>query len=173
MAPFPPIERWRIPQAACAQTREAVLPAGRGGTESGVLWLGTRAATSVVRTVAMPVGAGVVEAPWKWSVSAELYGAVAAYAKPRGLTLLGVVHTHVDAGVPRLSRTDRTQGLKVQDALAVIVCSGGEERDLAHWGWFVYDGGDYRDIGEDERAERIEMTDAPADFIQITAGKSS
>src|SRR5712691_10627707 len=104
MAPFPPIERWLVPEAACEQTREAVLPAGRRGTESGVFWLGTRAATSIVRTVAMPIGVGVVEEPWRWSVSAQLYGAVAAYAKPRSLTLLAVVHTHLSARVPHLSR---------------------------------------------------------------------
>lgn len=173
MAPFPPIERWLVPEAACEQTREAVLPAGRRGTESGVFWLGTRAATSIVRTVAMPIGVGVIEEPWRWSVSAELYGAVAAYAKPRGLTLLAVVHTHLSARVPHLSRTDRMQGLKVQDALAVIIGSAGEERDPARWGWFVYDRGDYRDIGLDERAERIVTTDAATDFIQIAAREAS
>jgi proteasome lid subunit RPN8/RPN11 len=173
LAPFPPIERWLVPETACEQTREAVLPAGRRGTESGVFWLGERAATSIVRNVAMPVGAGVVEEPWKWSVSAELYAAVAGYAKPRGLTLLGVVHTHLGPGVPRLSRTDRMQGLKVQDALAVIVGSAGEERDPDRWGWFVYDDGDYRDLAAHERAKRVQMTDESAEFIEISVGASS
>lgn len=172
MAPFPPIERWTVPSAACEQTRTAVLPAGRRGVESGVFWLGTRAATSVVRAVAMPVGYGVVEEPGKWSVSAELYAAVAGYAKPRGLTLLGVVHTHLSPRVPRLSSTDRMQGLKVQDALAVIVGSAGKEGDPDRWGWFVYDGVDYRDLIGNERVERVEMTGGSAEFIEISVGAS-
>jgi proteasome lid subunit RPN8/RPN11 len=173
MAPFPPIERWLIPQAVCEQTRKAVLPAGRRGTESGVFWLGTRATTSVVHVVAMPIGQGVVELSWQWRVSPELYAAVATYAKPRGLSLLAVVHTHLSGRAPRLSRTDRMKGLKVQDALAVIVGSGGEERDPARWGWFVYDSGDYRDLSPDERAARLEMTDAEAEFVELGLEASS
>src|ERR1022692_4091598 len=102
MAPYPPIERWRIPEAACELTRESVQLAGRRRVESGVFWLGTRVATSIVRVVAKPVGGGVVEEPWQWSVSPELYAAVAAYAKPRGLTLLAVLHTHLSSRSPRM-----------------------------------------------------------------------
>jgi hypothetical protein len=173
MVPYPPIERWLVPEAVCELTRNSVLPAGRRGTESGVFWLGTRATTSIVCVAAMPVGVGVVEEAWQWSVSAELYAAVAAYAKPRGLTLLGVVHTHLSTRVPHLSRTDRMQGLKVQDALAIVIGSGGEEPDPARWGWFVYDTADYRRLAAGERAGRIAMTHEPAEFVEITAGAPS
>lgn len=173
MVPYPPIERWLVPEAACELTRESVQPAGRRGTEFGVFWLGTRAETSIVRTVVMPVGTGVTEEAWLWSVSAELYAAIAAYAKPRRLTLLGVVHTHLSPWVPRLSRTDRMRGLKVQDALAVVVGSAGQERDPARWGWFVYDLRGYRGLAASERAERIEMTRGPAEFVEIKAGATS
>jgi hypothetical protein len=173
VTPFPPIARWRIPTVACKQTREAVLPAGHRGTESGAFWLGTRAATSTVTTVVKPVGAGIVEDPWQWAVSPEHYAAISSYAKPRGLSLLAVVHTHLSTQPPRMSRTDRTQGVKVQDALAVIVGSAGEQRDPLRWGWFVYDEGDYRDILGPELAERITLVEKSCDFIEITAKASS
>src|SRR5438045_1710816 len=141
MTPYPPIERWLIPTAACEQTRNAVLPAGRRGNESGLFWLGERAATSAVTAVVKPVGAGVTELPWRWSVTPEVYAAVSAWAKPRALTLLAAVHTHLSPNTPSMSRTDRTQGLKVPDALALIVRAGGEEPDARRWGWFVYTNG--------------------------------
>jgi len=173
MVLYPPVSRWLIPEAACELTRESVQPAGRRGTESGVFWLGTRATTSIVRVVAKPAGIGVVEEPWRWSVSAELYAAIAAYARPRCLTLLGVVHTHLSPRVPRLSPTDRTRGLKINDALAVIIGSAGGELDPAHWGWFVYGPRGYRRLAAGERAERITMTTEPAEFVDIKAGRPS
>lgn len=170
---YPPISRWLIPEAACELTRKSVQPAGRRGTESGVFWLGTRATTSTVRVVAKPVGIGVVEEPWRWSVSVELFAAVAAYARPRDLTLLGVVHTHLSARVPRLSPTDRTRGLRVDDALAVIIGSAGEEVDPARWGWFVFGPSGYLRIAAGERAERITLTTELAESVDIEAGRPS
>ena len=169
MTPFPPIERWRLPRAACERTRQAVLPAGHRGNESGVFWVGRRHMTSMISAVVFPTGPGVVEAPGRWSVTPEVYAAVASWAKPRGLSLLAVVHTHVERVPPRLSRTDRTQGLKVPGALAVIIGRGGHERDVDAWGWFVYGDGDYRALGSAERAERLELVDGTIDFVTITA----
>jgi proteasome lid subunit RPN8/RPN11 len=168
MTPFPPIKRWRLPRAACERTRQAVLPAGRRGNESGVFWAGRRQPTSTISAVIFPAGPGVVQAPGRWSVTAEVYAAVASWAKPRGLSLLAVVHTHLGVLPPRLSRTDRMQGLKVPDALAVIIGRGGDEPDADAWGWFVYDGGGYRALGGAERAERLEVVDDTIDFVTIT-----
>jgi hypothetical protein len=63
MTPFPSIERWRLPRMACERTRQAVLPAGRRGNESGVFWVGRRQATTTISAVIFPTGPGVVEAP--------------------------------------------------------------------------------------------------------------
>lgn len=169
MTPFPPIKRWRLPRAACDRTQESVLPAGRRGNESGVFWAGRREATSTISAVIVPAGPGVVQAPARWSVKPEVYAAVASWAKPRGLSLLAVVHTHPGTLPPRLSRTDRTQGLKVPDALAVIIGHGGAEPDANAWGWFVYDGGGYRELGDAERAERLELVDDTIDLVTVTA----
>src|SRR5437016_5941324 len=125
MTPFPSIERWLVPTRACELTRDAVTPAGRAGCESGVFWLGSRAAVSEVKTVVFPVGDGVEETPFYWSVAPEVYAAVTKLAKPQGLTLLAVVHTHRSSRPPEMSRTDRRDGLKTPDALAVIVPGGG------------------------------------------------
>jgi len=169
MTPFPPIERWRLPRAACERTRQAVLPAGHRGNESGVFWVGRRQTTTTISAVIFPTGPGVVEAPRRWSVTPEVYAAVASWAKPRGLSLLAVVHTHLERLPPHLSRTDRTQGLKVPDVLAVIIGCGGDEPDVDAWGWFVYDDGDYRPLDAAERAERLDLVDGTIDFVTITA----
>jgi hypothetical protein len=169
MTPFPPIERWRLPRAACERTRTAVQPAGRRGNESGVFWVGHRHMTSTISAVIFPTGPGVVEAPGRWSVTPEVYAAVASWAKPRRLSLLAVVHTHVERVPPCLSRIDRTQGLKVPGALAVIIGRGGDEPDVDAWGWFVYNGGDYRALDGAERAERLELVGGTIDFVTITA----
>jgi hypothetical protein len=169
MTPFPPIERWRLPRAACERTRETLLPAGRCGNESGVFWVGRRQTTSTISAVIFPTGPGVVEAPGRWSVAPEVYAAVASWANPRGLSLLAVVHIHLERLPPGLSRTDRTQGLKVPDALAVTLGCGGDEPDLDAWGWFVYDDGDYRALDAAERAERMDLVDGTIDFVTITA----
>lgn len=173
MTPYPPIERWLIPTAACEQTRNAVLPAGRRGNESGVFWLGGRARETTVAAVVKPVGAGVIELPWQWSVTAEVYAAVSAWAKPRGLTLLATVHTHLSSHTPRMSHTDRTQGLKVPDALAVIVRSGGEEADPRRWGWSVYHDGDYRALDAGDLGARITFTAADVAYAEIPAVESA
>lgn len=169
MTPYPPIERWLIPRPACELTTESVQPAGRRGTESGVFWLGTRAAISAVAVVAKPVGDGVIEEPWQWSVSAELYAAATAYAKPLGLSLLAVVHTHLSTRPPRMSITDRALGLQVPDALAVIIGAAGAERDSARWGWFAYGADGYRKIA----AGRITLTEGSAEYVEITIGEAS
>jgi proteasome lid subunit RPN8/RPN11 len=172
MTPYPPIERWRLPRAACEQTQRALLPAGRRGNESGVFWVGHRDATSTINAVIHPTGAGVIEAPDRWSVTPEVYAAVAAWAKPRGYALLAVVHSHIEPAPPRLSRTDRTQGLKVPHALAVIVGIGGRVAAVDAWGWFVYHDGDYREIDHRERATRLEFVDDTSEFVTITLTKA-
>jgi hypothetical protein len=170
MTPFPPIERWRLPQAACELTREAVMPAGRHGCESGVFWLGRRAATSEIGAVVHPVGAAVEETPFYWRVAPEVYAAVAAWANPRELTLLAIAHIHLSAVRPGLSRTDRTQGLKVADALSVVVPRGGDEDDLEEWGWFIYEDGDYRAVDPAERRARVAIIDGEVEFARIDTG---
>ena len=168
MAPYPPIERWIVPLKACEQTRLALLPAGRCGCESGVFWLGERASTSSVAAVVKPIGSGVVESPWQWSVAPEVYAAVTAWAKPRGLTLLAAVHSHLSTRRPRMSPTDRSQGLKVPDALAVIVPTGGDELDTTRWGWFVYESDDYRTLEEKELAARVRLTARGCEYEEIS-----
>jgi hypothetical protein len=167
MAPFPPIKRWRLPQAACELTRNSVMPAGRRGDESGVFWLGCRDQVSEITAVVFPTGEGVQETPLCWSVSAEVYAAVSAWARRRGLALLGVAHTHMTHARPRMSPTDRSQGLKVPDALSIIVPAKSREPDPADWAWFVYAAGDYRELTPAEHVRRVELTDGQVEFAVI------
>jgi hypothetical protein len=169
MDPFPVIERWRLPRSACERTRDTVIPAGLRGNESGVFWIGQRSAVSSISAVVFPSGPGVIETPGRWSVGAEVYAAAAVWAKPRRLSLLAVIHTHLSGIPPRMSYTDQTRGLRVQGALAIIIGGGGQESDLDAWGWYVYDGDGYRELGERERRERVELIDADIEFATIAA----
>jgi hypothetical protein len=167
MAPYPPIERWQVTEKVCELSRNAVQPAGLVGCESGVFWLGRRAGASEITVVVHPVGDGVQETPFDWRVAPEVYAAVTAWAKPRSLTLLAVVHTHLSALPPRMSPTDRHQGLKTPDALAVIIPSAGAEPDPRRWGWFVYSGDDYRPLGTAEMKARVAIVPGAADLIVV------
>src|SRR5712692_7750844 len=102
-SPYPPIKRWVFADGIYTATLQGIRPAGLRGNESGAFWLGKRSAITMVNTVILPSGSGIEERPGQWHVSSEVFGIISWWAKPRGLTLLGIAHTHV-RGVPvRLS----------------------------------------------------------------------
>jgi hypothetical protein len=138
-------------------TLAGVRPSGGRGNESGAFWLGTRAAISRVTAVVLPQGDGVEESPGQWRVSPEVFGAISHWAKPRGLTLLGIAHTHIRGVPPRLSWSDRNRSVRVPGILAVVIGCGGEDANYRDWGWYVFDKGDYRDLALPELEERVEV----------------
>jgi hypothetical protein len=157
MTPYPPIERWLVPQAALDATLEAVVPASRRGNESGSFLLGRREQVARTSVVVVPRGLGVEETPWYWKVGGEVFGQISSWAKPRGLALLAVLHTHL-ADVPaRLSRADRTRSVRAPGVLAVVIGHGGQDVNAHAWGWYVYDSDDYRRLDESEFAARVEI----------------
>jgi proteasome lid subunit RPN8/RPN11 len=157
MTPYPSIERWLVPLAALDATLEAVVAASRRGNEAGAFLLGRRARTASVSVVVLPRGRGVEETPWYWKVGAEAYGQISSWAKPRDLTLLAILHTHLADVPPRLSRADRTRSVRAPGVLAVVIGQGGGERDARAWGWYVYDSDDYRHLDQSEFAARIDI----------------
>lgn len=154
MGPYPPITAWRIPSDALRLTLEGVRSAGDRGVESGALWLGDRGVTSIVSAVVLPHGDGVLEAPSQWQISPEVVAAVTSWAKPRGLVLLAVFHIHVGRSVD-LSWSDRHHGVQVPGMLSVIAGNGGRDAAIDHWGWYIYDDSDYREISAPERKRRL------------------
>lgn len=157
MTPYPPIERWLVPQAALDATLEAVVPASRRGNESGSFLLGRRERVTRTSVVVLPRGPGVEETPWYWKVGAEVFGQISSWAKPRGLALLAILHTHLTDVPARLSRADRTRSVRAPGVLAVVIGDGGEDRNAHAWGWYVYDSDDYRRLDESELARRVEI----------------
>jgi hypothetical protein len=155
--PYPVIASWVIPAKAIESTLKAVRPSGRRGLESGAFWLGARTSVSIISAVVIPSGPGVDECEGYWRVTPEVFGTVASWAAPRGLSLLGVCHTH-GVGIPaKLSRQDRTHSIKAPGVLAIVIGSGGDEPDHAKWGWYVWEHGDYRELPDHERSRRIEI----------------
>jgi hypothetical protein len=41
--------------------------------------------------------------------------------------------------------------------LAAIIGNGGDDSDHLEWGWYVFDGGDYRSLARQELRERIRI----------------
>lgn len=155
--PYPAIDAWVFPKAALEATVAAVRPSGRLGRESGVFWIGKRAAVSSVAAVVHPQGLGVGEHPGQWQVSPEVFGIVSRWAKERGESLLGVAHIHGPGVPPRLSRPDRKQSVQAPGVLSVVIGNGGADEDHRDWGWYVYETEDYRRIGGRELERRIQF----------------
>ena len=154
--PYPEINEWILPAAAERATLDGVRPPGQRGNESGAFWLGVRASVAPVRAVVLPQGKGVDENPGQWRVSPEVFGAISRWAKPRGLTLLGIAHTHI-RGVPaRLSWADRNRSVRVPGILAVVIGNGGDDDDRYDWGWYVYEDEDYRQLLRPELMRRVQ-----------------
>jgi hypothetical protein len=153
--PYPTIKEWVVSDAAREATLDGVRPAGREARESGAFWLGARKAIAEVTVVVLPKGRGVEESIGHWQVTPEVFGEISRWAKPRGLTLLGIAHTHV-RGVPaRLSWSDRHRSVSVPGILSVVIGNGGEDVDHCTWGWYVYEGDDYREILRPELMQRV------------------
>jgi len=179
MGPYPPIERWLVPQAALDATVDAVVSASRRGNESGSFLLGHRETQALISAVVLPRGRGVEETPWYWRVGADVFGRVSSWAKPRGLSLLAILHTHLDDVPARLSIADRTRSVRVPGVLAVVIGEGGSERNVRRWGWYVFEGDDHRRFDDAELAARIaidplaqiELVDADADGVWPIPGR--
>lgn len=176
--PYPPIDGWRLPQTAVAATLASVVGAGRRGDEAGVFWLGERGATTQISAVVSLRGRGVIESPGRWQVSSGVYGVVSRLARRHGLTLLATAHTH-GRGVPvAMSITDRLDGVRVPDFLAVVIGDGGAMRDPAEWSFNVFDGRDFDELADDDFAARVAFVEggvrlwrANADGVSAWSGR--
>lgn len=165
--PYPTIKEWVVSDAARRVTLDGVRPAGRKAKESGAFWLGVRKDTARVTVVVLPKGSGVEESIGHWRVSPEVFGEISRWAKPRGLTLLGIAHTHV-RGVPvRLSWSDRHRSVCVPGILSVVIGNGGEDEDPFSWGWYVYEADDYRELLRPELTQRVRGSSTdPVDVLR-------
>lgn len=146
-----------MPVSVLDATLAAVRDGAARDVESGVFWMGERSDSAIVQVVMMPRGRGVEERPDQWKVSADVYAAISRWAVPRGMSLLGWIHTHA-RGIPaRLSEADRTRSIRAPGVLAVVIGSGGDEEDPDRWGWYVYESGGYKPMSGDERQDRIDF----------------
>jgi len=147
---------------------------GRPGTrpgvrEAGALWLGVREDVARTAAVVFLNGEGVEASRGRWKVSPEVFGVVTRWAKPRGLCLLGVVHTHLHGVPARLSRADREHNVQVPGVLAVVIGEGGWDEDHTIWGWYVYENQDYRPILVGELKEKFDMSSGKVELLGANA----
>jgi proteasome lid subunit RPN8/RPN11 len=98
-----------------------------------------------------------------WRVGAEVFGTISRWAKPRGLSLLGIVHTHLPGVPARLSWADRHQSVRVPGILAVVIGNGGQDADHLDWGWYVCARDDYRRLHRTELVRRVRLNEQGAD----------
>jgi len=162
--PYPHIDRWILPRAALSATLTGVQKEGQSVREAGALWLGPRNNAAGITSVVFPTANGVKATAGQWKVSPELFGVVTRWAKPQGLSLLGVVHTHLHGVPPRLSRADRQYSVQVPDILAVVIGEAGHELDYRNWGWYLYEKNAYRQLPTQELTKRFEITSQNVDL---------
>jgi proteasome lid subunit RPN8/RPN11 len=143
-----------------------VAPIKRSDSEAGVFWLGTRAATTIVTAVAAPHGDGVVAGPGSWRIEPEVVGAMTTWARPRGLVMVAMVHTH-GGSFTGLSWADRNLTVQVPDILSIVIGHDGAEENHERWGWHVYQDGNYRQLVSHERVSRVAITTERIDFVAI------
>lgn len=172
-SPYTAIERWRLPQLAVAATLASVVGAGHRGDEAGVFWLGERSRVSTVRAVVSLRGRGVLESPGLWTVSSEVYGVVSRLGREHGLTLLGTAHTHGRGMRVGLSYTDRRDGVRVPDFLAVVIGNGGADRDPRAWSFNVFEKRDFRELRPADFQAHILEVDEQVDLWRANADGAS
>ena len=154
---YPAIERWLFAEGVLQQTIEGIRAIGQSEKEAGAFWLGKREQTAHVSFVVLPHGIGVEESCGRWVVSAEVFGAITRWAKPRDLCLLGVAHSHIRGVPPVLSWTDRNLGVRVPGSIAAVIGNAGEDADYRRWGWYVFEGEEYRRFTREEITNRISI----------------
>lgn len=167
--PYPRIDRWVLPRAAVSATLTGVQKEGQSVREAGALWLGPRNNAARITSVVFPTANGVKATAGQWKVSPELFGVVTRWAKPQGLSLLAVVHTHLHGVPPRLSRADREYSVQVPDMLAVVIGEGGHEPDYRNWGWYLYDKNAYRQLPTQQLTQLLEITSQDIDLRRANA----
>lgn len=167
--PYPHISRWIVASDCLGATLKGVQECGQGVREAGAFWLGVREEVSRIVAVVLPRGKGIQASPGSWKVGPEVFGVVTRWAKPFGLSLLAVAHTHL-RGIPaRLSRADREYSVQVPGVLAVVIGDGGSEEDYTKWGWYVYDNQEYRNIRAEELSREIEIVSGEVEVMSADA----
>ena len=157
--PYPAVHQWVVADSILAATRRAVHQAGQDLKESGALWLGQRTETARITAVVLLRGVGVEQSAGCWKVRPEVFGAVTRWAKPKGLSLLAVIHTHIRGVPPRLSLADREYSVQVPGMLAVVIGESGAEADYRRWGWYVHENDRYICLNRNVLAARLILED--------------
>jgi proteasome lid subunit RPN8/RPN11 len=167
--PYPHISRWIVSSDCLRATLKGVQECGQGVREAGAFWLGVREEVSRIVAVVLPRGKGIQAGPGSWKVGPEVFAVVTRWAKPFGLSLLAVAHTHLHGIPARLSRADREYSVQVPGVLAVVIGDGGSEEDHTKWGWYVYDNEEYRNIRPEELSREIEIVSGKVEVLSADA----
>jgi Prokaryotic homologs of the JAB domain len=157
--PYPVIARWGISHGTVAATLDALDPRRHPDAEAGVFWLGPRRTEAPVTAVVIPQGDGVDALPGCWRVTPEVFGRISSWATTKGVSLLGIVHTHGGGSPARLSSQDRAHLVKAPGVLAVVVAHNGGEPEPQSWGWYVWADDTYHRLNVRDRMERIRWGD--------------
>lgn len=167
-AAYEPIERWSVPRGVVPATLRGVLRAAREQHEGGAFWLGRRAATSEVRTVVLLEGRGIVEGIGYWEVSPLTYGRVGTWADEHDQALLAVAHSHLGRGATQMSGLDRRGAVRVPDLLTIVIPAFGAITNLRNWGVHRFDGHQFVELSELEKAACILSSDEPVTVLHAS-----
>ena len=167
-ATYAPIERWSVPRSVVPATLRGVLRAARAQHEGGAFWLGRRAATTEVRTVVLLEGRGVTEEIGYWEVSARVYGRVGTWADENEQALLAVAHSHLGRGATAMSDLDRRGAVRVPDLLTIVIPAFGAVTDLRKWGVHRFNGQQFVELTELEKATRLLASDEAVTVLRAS-----
>ncbi len=161
MTHFPPIDSWRIPEAALTQSLSEMARDGAFGTEGIVLWLGRRHhGTAEVTHLVAPRGPGMEKRPDLLVIKPALMSEVTDVAVELGVVLVGQIHSHGPWHGVDLSITDRRYGVAVPHHLSIVapnyaMTPGTRIEDC---GVHVFEPGyGYRRLGAPEVASRLQV----------------
>jgi hypothetical protein len=121
MSYFTPITKWRMPEAAMAESCREMARDGIMGNEGVMLWLGQRrdGIAEVTHLVALR-GDGVSKRPDLLVIEPYLLNEVTDIATKFGTVLVGQIHSHGQLYGTDLSFADRNLGIRVPYFLSLV-----------------------------------------------------
>ncbi|SRR6266852_4618734 len=118
---FPPVQMWRLVEGVLEGSLQEMASDGVDGNEGVVLWLGRQAQGQVDITHLVGLrGPGVVKRPDFLMIASWLLNEVTDLALHLNVHLIGQIHTHGPGYGIDLSKTDRTQGIRVPYYLSIV-----------------------------------------------------
>lgn len=160
---------WDLPRDLIAQSVQVMRPYGAMGREGLALWFGDdRGNTVEITHLIVPHGPGLVTHPLHLSLSLRAIARLTGLAGRLDRYWAGQIHSHPDLDV-RLSDVDKRMGVLVQDYLSMVCPHYAQYAvdGVRQCGVHMFDEGVYRQLGHDEVASRVRVSDRAVQVVEV------